>query len=72
MFLSWIIGYDKASYIINFEKKIEEKEIISTPDDGSNFIIEEVVVNDLDSFHLLFTLEAWCAVLQLGILFVIV
>ena len=56
MFLSWIIGHEKASHILDFEKKIEE-EVISIPDDVSNAIIEEIVLNELDSnFFLLLRL----------------
>ena len=72
MFLSWITGHEKASHILDFEKKIEEEEIISIPDGVSNAIIEEVVLNELDSFQLLFTPEAWCAVIQHGVLFITV
>ena len=72
VFLSWIIGHEKASHILDFEKKIDEEEIISKPDDVSNAIIEEVVLNEFDSFKPLFTPEAWSAVIQLGILFLTV
>jgi hypothetical protein len=64
VFLSWIIGSQKSSLIIDFEKKIEEEELTVIPADVSNAVTEAVVEKELECFQSLFTPDAWAAVLQ--------
>ena len=64
MFLSWIIGSQKSSLIIDFEKKIEEEELTVIPADVSNAVTEDVVEKELECFQSLFTPDDWAAVLQ--------
>ncbi len=64
VFLSWIIGSQKASVIMDFEKKIEEEELTVIPDDVSNAVMEKVVQKELECFQSLFTPDAWASVLQ--------
>ena len=61
VFFSWVIRSEKASHIIDFEKKIEEEEIFNIPGDVSNANIEHRR-KDLDFFQLLFIPDAWSAV----------
>jgi hypothetical protein len=42
VYLSWIIGFEKVSLIVDFGRKIKEEEIISIPDSVSNAIIEKI------------------------------
>jgi hypothetical protein len=50
VFLSWIIGSQKSSLIIDFEKKIEEEELTVIPVDVSNAVTEAVVEKELECF----------------------
>lgn len=64
MFLSWIIGSQKASLIIDLEKKIEDEEFTMIPAYVSNAVTEDIVEKELECFQSLFTPDAWAAVLQ--------
>jgi hypothetical protein len=44
VYLSWIIGFEKVSLIVDFGRKIKEEEIISIPDSVSNQAMQSFLV----------------------------
>lgn len=66
MFLSWVIGRERANEVLSQNLRVEEEDINPFPDKISCAIIQPTVVQELALFETLFTADAWKGVLQLS------
>jgi len=66
VFLSWVIGCERANEVLSQKLHFEEEDIDPFPDKISCAIIQPAVVKELALFETLFTSDAWKAVLQLS------